>query len=85
MTDTLPELPRRSEWANNRIDRRKEDRNLHLMKRVTATFADGDVRRAVRDFGSLMGLAPTNEATTNSLQLQHLPALGGFSFTSSPG
>ena len=72
--NTLPELPHRPEWASSRINRNEDERNLHLKKRVSAKFADGDVRGAVRELASSLGLAPNNEATTNSLKLQHPPA-----------
>jgi hypothetical protein len=45
--NTLPELPHRPEWASSRINRNEDERNLHLKKRVSAKFADGDVRGAV--------------------------------------
>ena len=80
-TDTLPELPRRPDFISNSSE---EDRNLHLKKRVSAKFADGDIRGAVRELASSLGLAPNNETTINSLQLQHPPAPDDLSMPTPP-
>ena len=64
---------------------RQGDPDRGLKRSVSAKFADGDIKGAVRLLASSEGHAPKNEETLRLLQQKHPPAPGDLSLPDPPG